>query len=59
MEKGKPNILIRNKKCSRNKFFICIGDRCSSWGRNWKRHWFNKENNCYRCGISKEDAKNQ
>jgi len=33
---------------------ILIGN-CYSWGKTWKRHWYNKKGYCYRCGIERGD----
>ncbi|KKU25871.1 MAG: hypothetical protein UX38_C0013G0006 [Microgenomates group bacterium GW2011_GWC1_46_16] len=41
---------------SPKKVFICGTGRCASWGNGWKRHWYDKEGICYRCGISKKEA---
>lgn len=58
-----------------SKTIVCIGGRCSTWGKSWKYHmWTYKEvidegeragevithtqDTCYRCGMTKQEAKN-
>ena len=35
---------------------LCGIGRCSSWGLSWKRHWYDENKNCYRCGVNKKDV---
>lgn len=38
------------------KTIICIGGRCSSWGKDWKRHLYGDENeDCLRCGMNRRE----
>jgi len=57
-----------------NKIILCFSGRCSHWGKSWKNHiWtmkikldddearqteVQKSDNCFRCGMSKKEARN-
>ena len=32
---------------------------CYSWGKTWKRHWYDEEGNCYRCGANREEVRKE
>jgi hypothetical protein len=56
-----------------SKLIVCIGGRCSTWGKNWHNHlWtikekldesktgqikIHKSDTCFRCGMTKKEAK--
>lgn len=38
-----------------SKTIVCIGGRCSSWGKNWSRHYYDGGEVCLRCGMSRKE----
>lgn len=42
-----------------SKTIICMGSRCSTWGKNWKRHLYEGGETCLRCGIDREEQFNE
>lgn len=34
-----------------SKVIVCIGGRCSVWGKSWKKHLYSGNTHCLRCGI--------
>ena len=38
-----------------DKIIVCIGGRCSSWGKHWKKHLYDGGETCLRCGMDREE----
>src|SRR5690554_657345 len=38
---------------------LCIGGRCSTWGKNWKKHLYEGGETCLRCGIDRREQFNE
>lgn len=38
---------------------VCIGGRCSSWGKHWKKHLYEGGETCLRCGMDREEQFNE
>ena len=34
---------------------VCVGGRCSSWGRKWSRHLYSGNEDCLRCGMNRKE----
>lgn len=34
---------------------VCIGGRCSTWGKHWKKHLYDGGEECLRCGMSRRE----
>lgn len=34
---------------------VCIGGRCSSWGKHWKKHLYDGGETCLRCGMDRKE----
>lgn len=41
------------------KTILCIGGRCSTWGKSWKKHLYDGGETCLRCGIDREEQFNE
>lgn len=38
-----------------SKTIVCIGGRCSSWGKTWSRHFYDGGEDCLRCGMNRKE----
>ena len=38
-----------------DKTIVCIGGRCSSWGKHWSRHFYDGGETCLRCGMDRKE----
>lgn len=41
------------------KAIVCIGGRCSTWGKSWNRHYYEGGETCLRCGMNREEQFNE
>lgn len=37
------------------RMIVCIGGRCSTWGRKWSRHLYEGGETCLRCGMDRKE----
>ena len=44
---------------SKSKTIVCVGGRCSTWGRNWRKHLYEGGETCLRCGMDREEQFNE
>jgi len=42
-----------------SKTILCIGGRCSVYGSNWKKHFYNGGETCLRCGMDRKEQFNE
>lgn len=46
-----------------SKIIVCVGGRCSTWGKHWKKHLyyadFDDGETCIRCGMDREEQFNE
>lgn len=46
-----------------SKTILCVGGRCSTWGKSWKKHIYYADISdgdvCARCGMNREEQWNE